>query len=118
MNCMKCGREIEPDQVFCRECLELMEKYPVRPDTVIQLPNRTAEQPVKKTHLRRKLSMSAEEQVVWLKKKCRRLTAALVVAALLALGLGVLSGVTIYELDLQKLWGQNYTTAETVTPGG
>ena len=117
MNCMKCGREIEADQVFCQECLALLEKYPVKQDVVIQIPNRPKEQPAKKVHhLRRKLTMSAEEQVAWLKKKCRRLAAAFLIASLLALAMGILAGISIYELDLQKLWGQNYSTSE-VTPG-
>lgn len=117
MNCMKCGREVESDNAFCEECLEVMAKYPVRQDIVIQLPNRNVEQLAKKTHhLRRKLAMSPEEQVVWLKKKCRRLAAAFLVTLLLALGLGVLAGVSIYELDLQKLWGRNYSTSESASP--
>ena len=40
MNCMKCGREIDEAQAFCAGCLEEMEKYPVKPDVVVKLPNR------------------------------------------------------------------------------
>ena len=29
MNCMKCGRETENEAVFCPDCLQIMEKYPV-----------------------------------------------------------------------------------------
>ena len=38
MRCMKCGKETSDSQVFCDSCLEVMEKYPVKPDTVVQLP--------------------------------------------------------------------------------
>lgn len=38
MGCMKCGKETGDGQVFCDSCLEVMEQYPVKPDTVVQLP--------------------------------------------------------------------------------
>ena len=38
MYCMKCGREIEGQQVFCNDCLATMEQYPVNPNTPVQLP--------------------------------------------------------------------------------
>lgn len=40
MNCLRCGKETEENQVFCKECLEDMERHPVKPGTPIQLPNR------------------------------------------------------------------------------
>jgi hypothetical protein len=50
---MKCGREIDESQVFCTECLDEMERYPVKPGTVVQLPVRPKEIPVRKTTRRR-----------------------------------------------------------------
>lgn len=41
MQCMKCGREIPAGDVFCQECLADMEKYPVKPGTVVHIPNQT-----------------------------------------------------------------------------
>ena len=38
MPCMKCGRKIKDRQVFCEECLAIMDTYPVKPGTPIQLP--------------------------------------------------------------------------------
>lgn len=38
MACMKCGKETDNGQVFCDSCLEVMERYPVKPDIVVQLP--------------------------------------------------------------------------------
>ena len=40
MNCMKCGREISDDNVFCTDCLLEMEKYPVDSGVVVLLPRR------------------------------------------------------------------------------
>ena len=40
MSSIRCGKEIEVDQVFCAECLTDMERHPVKPGTPIQLPNR------------------------------------------------------------------------------
>lgn len=53
MHCMKCGIEIEETQVFCDDCLAVMEKYPVKPDVAVQLPKRTtvAEKPTRKKEL-------------------------------------------------------------------
>ena len=36
MKCLKCGRET--DQTFCQACREEMEKYPVKPGTIVLLP--------------------------------------------------------------------------------
>lgn len=40
MNCIRCSKETEENQVFCNECLKDMERHPVKPGTPIQLPNR------------------------------------------------------------------------------
>ena len=59
MQCMKCGREIDGEQVFCDNCLSIMEKYPIKPSTHIHLPKR--ELPTVKVS--RKKVLSPEEQV-------------------------------------------------------
>lgn len=38
MSCLRCGRDTEENQVFCRLCLKEMEKYPVKPGTAVQIP--------------------------------------------------------------------------------
>ena len=107
MRCLKCGRQTEDEQVFCPQCLSQMEAYPVKQDIHIQLPNRPAESAPKKAG-RKKAVLSPEEQLSLLKKRLRRLTAALVVLALLLCA--ALAGL-IYDLssteDLD--WGKNYT---------
>ena len=111
MNCLRCGREVTDDQAFCPQCLELMEKHPVRPDTVVKLPQRR-DTTIKKAPPRKKV-LTAEEQVVRLKRKNRWLT--VILCVLLAVSLLLLSITIDYfrQLDVQKILGQNYSTMET-----
>lgn len=114
MNCMKCGREIKPEQVFCEECLEVMERYPVKSDTVVLLPKRSVNN-VRKVHQRR---YTPEEQIAALEKRCRRLIAALVVALILLAGMTVASGIKVRELDMQRFIGKNYTSSDMTETTG
>ena len=113
MNCMKCGREVALGQVFCKECLSVMEQHPVKPDTPVQLPNRAAMAAGRRsTHSRK--TRKPEEQISRLRK--------LVVIQTLAL-LAVLAGLVITilivsgqmgDIHPQVLPGQNYSTVETI----
>ena len=38
--CLKCGKKTEERSVFCGGCLAVMEQYPVKPGTVVHLPQR------------------------------------------------------------------------------
>lgn len=40
MGCMKCGKDVTARQVFCQECLQTMQQYPVKRDAVVQIPKR------------------------------------------------------------------------------
>ena len=111
MNCMKCGRETQSDETFCQQCLEEMESYPVRPDTVVLLPNRTAWFSAKKSHQRRQ---TPEEQIAALEKRCRRLAAALLISWMLLTGVAVAFGITANEWDMYRLLGQNYTSSDEI----
>lgn len=112
-NCIKCGKELSTTKVFCQECLESMEKYPVATGTPIVLHPRSAaaqKAPVKK-------KPSAEEQLPKLKKKIRVLSALLAVL-LLVLAIGgywlvkeILEPGQIKENNK----GQNYSTQPTIT---
>lgn len=117
MNCMKCGRETVGTDVFCAECLEEMEKYPVRPGTVVQLPRRREEPVVKKSHSRRKASPPPEEQVKRLKKLVRRMNIALVVLFLLLLAAGHFAGKYLMDATAELLPGQNYNAITDVFSG-
>lgn len=108
MNCMKCGREMEPGQVFCPECLEKMEKCPVKPGTAVVLPPRQNSQARKQ--IPRKRVLSVEEQNLLLRKHNRRLAYLLIVAIAAIAVLMALTGRVVSELDVKKFWGQNYST--------
>ena len=111
MNCLKCGREITEGNVFCPDCLAVMEKYPVKPNASVQLPRRDEQEAPKKSSKRKKISQ--EERIAKLKKQSRRM--ALVIAILFVL-LCVLAGrIAHQELNRpgEKDEGKNYTTQET-----
>lgn len=115
MNCMKCGRESGPEQVFCADCLAEMEKYPVKPGTVVMLPPQPKQTQMRRQP-RRRATLSPEEQVKFLKKQVRLLV------GLLALALAMLIAVSSFALwrmdeeDVDILPGQNYSSEETTAP--
>lgn len=112
MTCMKCGREISADQVFCDGCLKVMEKYPVKPDTAIQLPKRK-EQAAAKKQASRKRQLSPEEMVLHLKKQYKRLVFCLVVAILLLAAAVVVIFLQAKEEPVPLPVGRNYTIDTT-----
>ncbi len=114
MYCLKCGNETETGRIFCSHCLEVMERYPVKPGTKVQLPRRNHGQAQKKQSRRRPLSQ--EEQIIRMRVTIRTLTA-LLGAALLALGISLwlnflprASGSTVPEESI----GQNYTVDDAL----
>ena len=117
MNCMKCGRETTDEQIFCDLCLEEMEKYPVRPGTVILLPRRR-EDAARKAVVRKKAPPSPEEQVKVLKKQTRRLAATILVLLALLGVTGYFAVVHLLESETVFLPGQNYSTIIDIVPGG
>lgn len=108
MYCMKCGREIEEDQVFCPSCLDVMAKYPVKPGIAIQLPGKKEPLPVKKVHPKRRQPPTPEEQILRLKK---RLKAVLIlwVLTFLLLCAAIYPTVRFFQGLTIQLPGQNYT---------
>ncbi len=114
MNCMKCGRELETEQVFCEECLLDMEKYPVPPGATVHLPPRRRETSgVRKQPRRRKLT--PEEKVPILQKRIRILATALAIALLL-LAACIYPAANYFIRHYNLRPGQNYTTITTITP--
>lgn len=65
MYCLKCGKDTQ--DVFCDECKQIMENYPVKPDTPAILPDRNAYFAQKKAS-KPKRKATAEEQLVSLRK--------------------------------------------------
>lgn len=109
MHCIKCGKETKGSDVFCQDCLLVMQTQPVKPGTAVHIPSR----PVSKKAPSRKKVLSPEEQVVKLRKQIRKLVWA-VIALILALGLTTAS--TLYLLHQQQIQddlGKNYSTVTT-----
>ena len=109
MNCMKCGRETENDQVFCRDCLQVMEKYPVLPGTVVLLPRRRESAYLKK--LPKRHVPTSEEQIAAL-RKCVRILAIALTICIVAIIL-MFHPTMHYVLDEHVEVGQNYTSVIT-----
>ena len=109
MNCMKCGRETENEAVFCPDCLQIMEKYPVRPGTVVILPRRKEPSVLKK--ITKRHIPAAEEQIKILRKWILILSVALVICIIL---IALMFKPTMhYVLDEHVEIGQNYSTVIT-----
>lgn len=113
MGCMKCGRDMEDGQVFCVECLEVMKKYPVKPGTVVTIPARRNDGPVRRTP--RKRTLSPEEQVKKLRRRCRVLGLLLALCVALSCVLGWFALEHFLEGET-FLPGQNYSALETTVP--
>ena len=111
MNCMKCGRETENEAVFCPDCLQVMEKYPVRPGTVVILPRRREPSVLKK--ITKRHVVTAEEQIKILRKRLSILTIMLVVC-IVAIVL-MFQPTMHYVLDEHVEISQNYSTVITTT---
>lgn len=109
MNCMKCGREIEEDQVFCAQCLEDMAQYPVKPGIAILLPHRKETPVLKKIYPKRRQPPTQEEQIHRLKKRVR-LFVLLWILTLALLAATVYPTIQYFFGEDMPLPGQNYTT--------
>ena len=121
MGCMKCGRDVDPDQVFCDQCREVMARYPVKPGVVVQLPHRH-QQPVKKQPARRHPVLSTEEHLNLLRRMVRRQILLIVILLAMVIGLSWLSVRLYLDGEKKVLPGQNYysnvssETKETTSP--
>lgn len=85
MHCLKCGRKIEDQRVFCPGCMEEMEKSPVKHDTVVRLPQRQNTPVSKKRQPIYQPFRKSADQITMLRNRVRWLTAALIIAFLLLL---------------------------------
>ena len=118
MQCMKCGREIPAGQVFCEECLAEMAEYPVKPGTVVTLPNRPKQTAVKKSTSFR-TSLTLEERVKKQGKTIRALSWLLTLSTALLVGVSALTVSLLADDSDRVLPGQNYSAeGETKDPPG
>ena len=91
MHCMKCGKKIKDRQVFCDECLAIMDTYPVKPGTPIQLPTIVANNfaaPISKNNKRKQ--KTPEEIIAKLRRSNRWLSALLFLFILTAISLTII----------------------------
>lgn len=112
MNCLKCGRDIEEGQLFCGSCLEVMQKYPVKANTAVQLPHRNESSGGRKAPAKRRSAPTTEEKLQTAKRFLRRI----LVLWLITLGLLIASlypAVRFLLGDSIRLPGQNYSTVST-----
>ena len=110
MHCMKCGAELKISGAFCENCLADMEKYPVKPNITVTLPERPVAQPVRK-RIRRKYT-KPEDQIRHLRKVRNWLVVLLCVMTLIA-ACSVLTILHLIDGDPANLdLGRNYTTVQ------
>ena len=112
MNCLKCGRDVPEEQLFCESCLEVMAKYPVKPNTAIQLPHREEHAFIRKPQPERRQAPNFEEKYYTALRILRRI----LVLWLITIGLLTASlypAVKYLLGDTFRLPGQNYSTFST-----
>lgn len=109
MNCIKCGRNLRGEQVFCRECQEIMEQYPVKPGTAVQLPAQTPQLEAKPKPIRIKKALPVEVRLRKQRVTIRLLILSLIAVLLAFMATAVLSLHLLDQRDHQSRIGQNYT---------
>lgn len=82
MGCLKCGKELETSLVFCDTCLEEMNRSPVKPDIVVNLPKRQSAPVVKKRSFRARYLWDTKEKIEVLQRRVRWLSFALILSVL------------------------------------
>ena len=108
MNCIKCGRELSDGQVFCCNCQETMDLYPVKPGTPVQLPAHPASPESKPKAVRARKVLPPEVRIRKLHTAVRLLALALT-AVLLAFAVTALLALHLLDQrDQQSPFSENY----------
>ncbi len=109
--CIKCGREITSDAVFCEECLADMEKHPVKPGTPVVIHQKPTA-PIRRAPVRK--VRKPEDQLRSLK---RTVTYLWTVILLLTAALCIVTGLWLSQRGQadSSLGGDNYQTSQTQT---
>ena len=107
MYCMKCGREVEGEEVFCTECMVQMEQEPIAMNASVKIPR----QPPRDSRSRRPL-VHLEEEVKRLERSNERLR---VWVILLATAVVLLSMAIYHKQVVQAVedLGKNYSIVES-----
>ena len=112
MPCMKCGAKMKNSGVFCENCLADMEKYPVKSNITVHIPERPVEAPVRKRTRRVKYT-KPEDQIRHL-KNVRNWLIGLLLATILAFAGACM--MIFHLLDGEPIdlgIGQNYETVDS-----
>ena len=115
MKCMRCGVETSGQQVFCNDCLSVMEQYPIKPGTPVVVPVHDTPVPQRRAPIRR--VRKPEEQLLTLKRMVLILSILLVaVSAAFAITTSVLVQ-RLEQAQNTRPPGQNYSveTGESET---
>lgn len=114
MQCLKCGREIVEGQVFCNGCLKVMAANPVKPNTVVTIPERD----VRVRRMAPRSQNKSEELVDRLERKIMqlRLWVCMLTAAVMVC-VGLLTWQHFAQEDGPVI-GQNYTSVTDFAGGG
>ena len=110
MYCLKCGKELLDDQVFCEECLAGMEQEPVPINAPVVIPA----QPVQKLSAFRRPVINPDEEV----KRLQRFNQNLILALVLLFTLVILLVVLLYDKEIWQAvddLGRNYSVVENIT---
>ena len=112
MQCLKCGNKTAEKQVFCEDCLAIMQKYPIKPGTAIHIPQREKIDPEKR-RAAQDIEDAKDSQIQRQRSVIRMLIGVLaVMSAILLLTAGILLHM-MNENDISKSIGKNYTTVDT-----
>ena len=113
MNCAKCGKKTENENLFCPDCLKEMERYPVKRGTPVHIPTRP--EPTERKQTRSKKERTPEEQIAFLHKLVRWL---LLLVTVLAVALTIATGILVYQMaepeetqPQEAPRNRNYTTS-------
>lgn len=112
MNCLKCGKETCNGQVFCPDCQQIMQQYPVKPGTAIHLPPRNYTSSDKRQHEKNR-TPSQEDAVTQLRGMIHWLTAAIALLSVLLLLTASMLIHTLSKDNAPTMIGRNYTTANS-----
>ena len=113
MQCLRCGRETEEGRVFCFACEALMTKHPVKPNTVVTIPERS----IRDRNANPRKSARPEEDTEKLHRTILQLR--LWVCMLMAALMLCVAVLTWQELSRDKgpAIGQNYSSITESTAG-
>ena len=114
MPCLRCGRETEDERVFCFLCESVMVKHPVKPNTVVTIPERTA----RVRNIPQRKPQKTEEDTSQLHRTILQLR--LWVCMLMAALMLCVGALTWQELTREEkpAIGQNYTSIIDIGGGG